>query len=151
MKLPDDTSLGEARDLLRAVVDEGDHCPCCTQFAKVYRRKITSTSARSLIRLWRAAGHDYAHLPTVLDQFHADEAKMVHWGLIEEESIIRPDGGRAGWWRVTELGALWISRAVTVPKYARVYDGRCLGMTGPGVTIDDALGTKFSLIELMSE
>jgi len=148
--LPSDTPLGEARAWLRQRVDKGEHCPCCTQFAKVYRRPITSASARSLVLLWRAAQHNYAHLPTVLKHTHADEAKLAYWGLMEEEAVVRPDGGRAGWWRVTDLGERWIYQTVTVPKYARIYDGRCLGLSGDPVTIIDALGTRFDLRVLMS-
>lgn len=33
-------TLDQARDWLRANVDEGAHCPLCTQHAKVYRRGL---------------------------------------------------------------------------------------------------------------
>lgn len=75
---------------------------------------------------------------------------MVHWGLIEEEPIVRPDGGRAGWWRITPFGQQFVLGNSTVPKYARLYDGRCLGLEGVPVTIRDCLGTKFNYADLMA-
>ena len=33
-------TLDEAKAWLRDQVDDGAHCPCCGQFAKVYKRRI---------------------------------------------------------------------------------------------------------------
>jgi hypothetical protein len=145
------TPLGQLKAWLRAKADEGTTCPLCEQTVKVYRRKITSTMARSLIEMYRAAGKDWAHLPTVISSQRADEGKLAYWGLLEEEKVRRPDGGRAGYWRVTDLGELFIQGNLAVPKYARVYNGRCLSLvTTEKVTIKDALGTKFDYAELMA-
>lgn len=142
-------TLQEARDWLRARVDKGERCPCCNQFAKVYKRQVTSTSAAALVTMWSRHGFDVVHLPT-LTRMGGDTCKMVYWGLIEEESTRRTDGGRAGWWAVTPKGRDWILGKITIPKYARVYDGRCLGLTGNPVTIQQALGKRFDLQELMA-
>jgi hypothetical protein len=148
----DHWTLGDTRDWLRRRLEDGEHCPCCTQFAKVYRRKITSTSARALITMFRAgAQYEPKHLPTVLGRKQADETKMAYWGLIQEESAQRSDGGRAGWWQITELGVEWIHGRVAMPRYARIYDGRCLALVGEPTTIQDCLGTRFNLSELMTE
>ena len=56
-------TLADARDELRDLVNDGHRCPCCTQFAKVYRRKIHSTTARELIGFYRAAHRDWFYLP----------------------------------------------------------------------------------------
>jgi hypothetical protein len=143
-------TLEEARDWLRARVEDGDYCPCCTQFAKVYKRKINSGMVRALINLYRAGGpgRDFRHLPPI-DPSHGDAAKLVYWELIEEEPVVREDGGRAGWWRVTPLGEDFLRGWIKVIKYARVYDSRLLGFTGGKVDVRDALGTKFKLDDLM--
>jgi hypothetical protein len=148
----DDMTLGEAREILRELLDAGHKCPCCTQMAKIYRRKITGRQAAALISLFRAAGRDYGHFPTVApDHYEAAQAALLrYWGLTEELQEKREDGGRAGWWRVTERGEAWIRGQTTVPKYARTYDSRCLGLTGESVTVVDALGTKFNYNELMA-
>ena len=39
----DGMTLGEARDWLRERIEDGEECPCCRQFAKVYRRRLYAT------------------------------------------------------------------------------------------------------------
>lgn len=128
---------------------QGVRCPACDQLAKVYRRKVTSTAAHALVMLWLNSAHDFAHLPTVRGANDGEAAKLAYWGLIEEERTLRPDGGRSGWWRVTDAGEAFL-RGQTVAKYALVYDGDVLGYEGPDVSIHDALGTRFDLAELMA-
>lgn len=147
----DDVSLGDARDWLRERVDSGERCPCCKQFAKVYRRKLNSTNAMLLIRAYRVAGCAPFHAPTVLSSHAGGEwARLLHWGLIADLHLERDDGGHAGWWRVTEDGERFVKGRVSVPKYVRIYDGRCLGLQGDLVSIRDCLGEKFDYAELMA-
>ena len=145
----DAMTLAEARDELRRLVDDGYRCPLCTQFAKVYRRKLNSGMARSLIRMWRKAGLDWINVPDQIGARSREEGKLRYWGLVEEADVEREDGGRAGWWRVTREGARFVTGKITVPKYARIYDGRCLGLHGEPVTIRDCLGERFDYAELM--
>lgn len=143
-------TLAEARDTLQLQLDEGTTCPCCDQFAKVYSRKINAGHARALIALYRAVGRDWGHLATY-DQSR-EASKLAYWGLIEEESARRDDGGRSGWWRITDLGERFLRNQLLVPKHARVYDGRLLRLddTDGLVSIVDALGTRFNYSELMA-
>jgi len=148
--------LEEARNWLRARVEDGAECPCCTQFAKVYKRKLTSCGARTLIRMWRDSGLEWVHVPTLLKTQLPDIAHQggyatlgQHWRLIVESPDEREDGGRVGWWRVTELGERFVREQVTIQKYARLYDGRCMNLVGSEISIKDALGTKFDYNELM--
>lgn len=148
--LPDDVPLAAARDWLRTrALDGGAHCPCCTQYAKVYRRKLTSATGRALCELWRAAGQRFAYLPDVVS-VRADEAKARYWGLIESRGEYRDDGSpRSGFWRLTDDGVGFVSHRYRVPAYALIYDGRCLGLEGEPVGIDDVLGSRFDYGELM--
>lgn len=149
----DNTPLGTARRWLRDRVDEGERCPCCTQLAKVYRRALNAGMARALIAMYRAGGTDWIHKPTVLKGLGSaarDESILRYWGLLEEEKDRRPDGGRSGWWRVTDAGEEFVLGATTVPKHARIYDGRCLGLDPESyISIKDALGNKFDYDALM--
>ena len=98
----------------------------------------------------RAGGHgSFVHLPTVLGRKQADEAKLRYWGLIEEELKLREDGGRAGWWRVTDAGALWARGLSAVPRYAVIFDSKLLRLEGPPLTIVEALGNRFNYRDLM--
>lgn len=143
------TPLGRAKEWLRERVDDGEYCPLCTQYAKVYRRKINSTMARALIALWRHdARPEFTHGPSLPGDTH-ELSQFAWWGLIEEEKVKRPDGGRAGFWRLTNEGEAFVRGQMTVQKYARIYDGRCLGLDGDPVSIQDALGNKFNYDDLM--
>jgi len=99
--------------------------------------------------MYRQAGMDMIHVPTIT-RMGGDTCKMVYWELIEEESSRRADGGRAGYWAVTPKGRDWILGNITVPQYARIYNGRCQGLTGNERTIVQALGKKFNYRELMN-
>lgn len=154
MTVDTDLSLEEARAWLRERVDEGERCPCCTQFAKVYKRSINSTMARGLIDIYRASGQEWCHVRTLRRRSGAgdnrEESKLRYWGLVEEESERREDGGRSGWWRVTPVGQQFVLGQLHVAKYAHIYDGRCLRLSGPLVTIRQALGSRFNYDELMA-
>ncbi|OYN81720.1 hypothetical protein [Mycolicibacterium sphagni] len=154
-------TLDAARDWLRDRVDDGEECPCCRQFAKVYKRKLNAGMARVLIAMYRKAGTDWTYLPHVdlkdgekrRTVGHSGEMCMTrYWGLIEAyPDTKREDGSsRVGWWRLTPLGVEFVLGRTQVPKYARVYSSRCLGLTGDPVSITDALGTKFNYADLMA-
>ena len=145
-------TLEEAREWLREHVKDGAECPCCTQFAKVYRRKIYSRMARLLILAWREAETHWFYLPTTLKDNSGDFAKLRYWGLVEEQDGEREDGSKhVGWWRITEKGEAYVKGELAVPKYARIYNGRCLGLVvDETADIRDALGKHFSYSDLMA-
>ena len=145
-------TLDEARAWLRARIDDGALCPCCTQMVKAYRRQINSRQARCLIAIYRAAGTDWCHIPTVeakLGLGGSETGRLRHWGLITELQARRDDGGRAGWWRITDRGERYVQGKLRVPRYARIFNARCLELYGEPVGILDALGTEFNYTELM--
>lgn len=143
------TQLHQLRTWLLGKAEEGATCPLCHQHVKIYKRKLNSGMARSLILMYRAGGLNYIHLPTTIGSRSREEGKLRYWGMVEEETTLRPDGGRAGYWRVTPVGELFIQGKMTVYSHARIYNGRCMGLVGEQVSIKDALGSKFSYDELM--
>lgn len=148
----DSMTLAEARALLRQLVDEGATCPCCRQFAKVYKRKIHSAMARDLIKFWRAHRREYGHSTRTLGATAPDFVKLVHWGMIEAQPGERDDGSnRTGWWRITAEGERFVLGLEQAPSHVKLYDGRKLGMAGKWVYIQDALGRRFRYDELMGE
>jgi hypothetical protein len=145
-------TLEETRRWLWTRLADGEHCPCCGQYAKIYPRQITSSMAHKLILLFKMHGFEWFHLPTSLAKLGIparDEAFLKFWKLIEEATEKREDGGRAGWWRVTGPGKLFISNILTVPRYAMVYDNHLLHYQGDNISIKDALKKKFDYEELM--
>jgi len=141
-------SLEEAKDWLRDRVDDGARCPCCQQFAKVYRRKINSGMARALIQCYLIGRGQYVHATELGSH---ETAQLQWWGLLEEQPAKRPDGGRTGWWRITPLGEDWMRGKARVPKYVAIYDGKLMAPPhGDWWGIREAVGTKFDLDDLMA-
>lgn len=149
---PDSMPLGIARAKLAEMVEEGTTCPACTQHAQVYRWSLYSTAVRMLARLWHVGGtSEFVESKAVKaagDGGHCSQLR--HWGLVEQESERRPDGGKSGWWRVTKVGADFLQGRVTIPKYVYVYDGTCLRSDGPPVTVRECLGKKFDYDLMMA-
>lgn len=147
-------TLDAAREWVRDMArGEGARCPCCDQFAKVYRRTITSTMAHALVHLYHARG-TWVHVPS-----HAgiaakggDHAKLAYWGLAEQLSGPAEDGNpHQGRWRITDAGAAWVNGATRVPRYVYLYDGKPVAVPcDETLSIHDALGTRFDYLELMA-
>lgn len=160
----DAVTLCYARQWLTAHVQDGASCPCCTQFAKVYARTITSSMAYALVMIYKRpimeGESEYFHVPDYLSRVcklgpttrGGDWAKLVAWGLLEEREGVRDDGSsRTGFYRITDLGKSVARGEATVPKYALIYNGTLLRLDNTkSVTISDALGKKFDYAELMS-
>jgi hypothetical protein len=88
----------------------------------------------------------FFHLPTVIGRRSSEEHKLVSWGLIEEERIFRPDGGRAGYWRITLRGRAYVLGLLSVP-YTAVTGPRntLVRFDGPLRDIHAAYGEPFDL------
>jgi len=145
-------SLEQARkNLMIKARDKGAICPCCGQFAKVYDRQINTGMARSLWRMFHHSGREWQHIPTTIGARSREEGKLAYWGLVEESAEPRGDGGRAGWWRVTQRGVYFLQGKIRLPKYARVYNAECLELDDSRGTVSfkDCLGAGFDLEELM--
>ncbi len=146
-------TLAEARDTLRGLVDVGYPCPCCDQLAKVYKRPIGRSNARDLLNAFRRHGiGEWFHFQSLPGKIQngGDTGKLRFWGLVDEQTeILRDDGGRCGYWQITTKGRAWLLGQISVPKYARIYDGKLLELTGRDWTIRDAMGKDFRLDEIM--
>lgn len=144
-----ENTIAEAVEYLAEHAEEGTSCPACGQFVKVYRRPLSSTTARVLVAMYRANGDGWVHLPD-LQMVRSDEAKARHWNLIQQRPGEREDGSpRTGWWRLTHEGVEFVNRRLRVPKYALIYNGSCLGLEGPPTSIVQCLGTRFNYSRLM--
>jgi len=147
----DGSSLKYARLwLINQANGKGAKCPCCHQFTKVYWRSINSGMARSLIAIYRKYGLEFGYIPA-LSAKSREEGKFVYWGMLEEAIQPRPDGGRAGYWRVTDKGEDFILRGLRVPKHALVYDGEFIRWADEKdlVNIRDCLKKHFDLDVLL--
>lgn len=170
---PNTTSLADARDWMRQhVVRYGAVCPCCEQFAKVYRRKLNSQMARAMIAIYRSTQPgEWIDVPALLVALAADPrwhlstvvrggdwAKARWFGLIEQQQTIDDSVGPKSkqrfklsrLYRLTPMGRQFVERAIRVPSVVVIYNDRPLRLdTSEAVDIVDALGRHFDYSELM--
>ena len=152
------TTLLAARIWLQEGKERGVVCPCCDQYAKIYKRKFNSSMARGLITLARYASthpqEEWFHLATIFRDAKVcasnDGALLRHWGLIAPFKGQRKDGSkRVGYHRLTDLGKSFARGIGTIPAYAVLYSEELLRLSEEQVTMKAALGAKFSFEELM--
>lgn len=148
--ITDDSTVAESKAWLEENRHDGVDCPSCGELVKVYRYNVDSAMARTLILMYRAGGvESFVHTPSLPGDTHK-ASQLKWWGFVEEERILRPDGGRAGFWRVTEAGERWVNGGLA-PKHAFVFNGKAIEMSEDvSVTINDALGKKFNFMNLMN-
>lgn len=144
--------LEEAQDEFFDNLVEGIKCPCCDRWGKVYRWSLYPNAAALICRMVAESGAgQFVETKTIIERGLSRRTEGRHWGLIEQESELRADGGRTGWWRVTPLGERFVSGESTIPKYAWVYDKKVIHLGGPEITLPEALKGKFDYNEMMSE
>jgi hypothetical protein len=159
------TTLEQAKQWLRERVKEGAECPCCTQFAKVYRRKLNSSMAYALIlvdRFFRSnPTEQWLHVPSHLADLglpgktaaaiRGDWAKLLHWNmLIERQGESTSGTPHSGYYGITDVGRGFVGGKIRVPRFAYFYDSKCLRLDADIDTdIHEALGDKFDYAELM--
>lgn len=152
MTINEHTPLGQVREHLREHWHEGLACPACKQRVQLYRRKLNSGMAYALVVMWKRHGTRWQDKTVTLRGVGAaarDESLLRFWGLLEEDTRPREDGGRAGIWRVTLAGAEFVREQRRVQSHALVFDNVCYGLDGDPITIRQALGNRFNLDELL--
>ena len=146
--------LTAARQRVQNDLSKGVKCPCCDQWAKLYRRHITSSMAHALILMYRyfAANpnDDDLHVARFLvlrkrssDVAGGDVIKLRHWGLIER-------GKRVGHYRLTVRGRQFVRGRSTVPKFIYLFNNTVMNTSPDTIVIQDIFaGTKLNYNELM--
>lgn len=161
------TTLDDAQREMwaRALTNKGTTCPCCTQFVKIYKRPVNQSQGRSLICLYKFFSvnpDEWLHIPKYLADRHENRNNDIgltrHWGLLEEMDVRRDDGApHAGMYRMTEFGFKFVTRQISIPKYAFLYDSDLLGLSDgvyaplESITIDEATSDEgyFHYLDLM--
>lgn len=150
---PHGMTLADAQDALAEQLEDGTRCPCCDQHAQIYRWSLYATAVKALIALYKKGGTttfiESKTLKPLVPSYQGDMSRLRHWGLAEQESERRPDGGKSGFWRVTSFGEAFVLGYQTIPKYVWIYSGRVLASGGERCTIKDTLGKKFDYDAMM--
>ncbi len=148
----DDTLADAQTFVLSGMWSGGVHCPCCGQYARVYRRKLTSDMARFLIEVVLRTGPGQWLDVTTVRLRGGDYAKLAYWGLIAHRAE-SPEGQKySGQWMATHQGRLFALDRMRVPSHVLVFDARTFGYDGSRlVSVREALGERFNYDELMAE
>jgi len=152
------TTLFVAAMNLEENLEVGAKCPCCLQYAKVYRRSLNSGMAASLIWLCRefmygagleaGAYVDIGRAPKYVLRSR-EWGKLAHWKLAEIRPHLSDEKRTSGLWRPTKEGGLFVRGTLEVPSHVYLYDNKVLGFSRDRVGIVDALKNKFDYKELM--
>lgn len=155
MKIPDFETLEEAKEWLRIHWYDGVPCPCCKQMVKLYPRKIYSTMARNLINLYKLdfkyQNRYFFHISEFCPKHPGDFAKLVYWGLVEEEVNEKDSKRTSGMWAITESGRDFVRGEISVIEYKLVFNKEVRGTKGQYVRIKHCLGKDFNYEELMND
>lgn len=146
-------TLDEASEYVRAGLDEGVTCPCCSQFCKIYRRKIYRSMAEWLLWIVREfeAARSWIDIRDSAVR-GGDYAKLGLWGLIRSEIEYErardsATAGRSGMWAPTLRGIRFAKGEITVPRHVYVFDDRVLRFSPESVAISDCLPSNFDFRE----
>jgi hypothetical protein len=143
-------TIEHSREWLDENRHEGVSCPSCEQYVKVYRRTINGGMVRTLATMYQNAGLEFVHVPSLKVDTNHEVSQLAWRGLVEEEKRVREDGGRAGFWKVTLAGALWLKGMTSAPKYAIVYNNKVLELTEDDtVRVTDVKTKNFNLQEII--
>ena len=150
-------SLVDAKEWLNARIYEGAPCPCCGQFARVYRRKLNVGLACWLIWLVkrhlatiRAVGHDEVwHDVRDSDVRGGDYGKLIHWRLVVQKENEDETKRTSGMWQPTARGVEFACHNSTEPSHVYLYNNQVIGWSDKQFSISDALTKKFNYSELM--
>ncbi len=158
---PSDGSLFEAKKYLEDNILAGTPCPCCFQYVKMYRRKITTVMARTLIRLVvlnrDKPDQEYFHVRDIVKGISStgtnDFSKMLHWKLIKPQPQEKNDdeikGRTSGMWKITEKGIRFAMNDMSLPKIVFIFNKKVYGFSQDKINIVTALTQKFDYDELM--
>jgi hypothetical protein len=130
----------------------GVECPCCERFLKIYKRPITSTMARMIIKLYHLGG-EWHHVRIIAkgisDTGTNDFSKLAYWELIKQGENNNPKKKNSGNWKITKKGKKFVLNQILVSSHAYVYNKNVLEFEGTDTTIIKSLGKDFDYSELM--
>lgn len=125
-----------------------DRCEKCGQSVQRWDRKLNKSMAEGLVLMYHKGKYNFHHTPS-LHTSH-ELAQLRWWDLTQPKPGSRPDGGAAGWYRLTSRGRSFVEGKTTVPFYCLAPKfGESLELSGPEVDIDYCLGESFDLQELL--
>ena len=146
--------LTTLREEWRQVIEgEGDRCPCCDRWGRIYKRHINETMARSLMWLCDAPTEKgWVNVPVHAPRWLVRSNQLPTlrwWELVERAGSDDVKKKHSGLWRPTDLGRAFASGKVAVPKTVFTYNGTREKYGDEEVFISECFGTYFSYADVM--
>lgn len=149
-------TVGQAQKWLDREIPTGAACPVCDRQNKVYKRRLHPSMARMLIALYSlnpVTQEGYTSINDITNKAElshpGDFSKLAWWGLVESAPCNwSKDKKSSGHWRITPKGTDFVWRRISVSNYIVEFQGRCIVSSDGQITIDQALGNKFSYSSL---
>jgi len=147
--------LYTARNLVDDNAKTGIDCPCCGQFAKIYKRKINTPMSRFLI--WFVMRYESDPRWYSLYEFPlfqgcrggGDFPKLRYWNLLVQKENEDPEKKCSGIWKTTPKAREFVYQETKLPSHVYLYNGKMVGYTDELTDITECLGKKFSYPEVM--
>lgn len=146
--------LKDAQSEMVKKLKAGTECPCCGQFAKMYKLTISAGMARALIWICQQSGPERAWVaveekgPRWLLRSRS-HAKLRHWNLLERRENLSTKKRHSGIYRPSIEGQLFVEGKLRVFKNRWLYNNKCRGADGEQISIEDCLGEPFDFSKLM--
>jgi len=145
----------ETREIFEEQKKDGCTCPLCGQYAKVYRRKLNSTMAVMLVKLYKHhkanSFAEFYHISEFLGSGNTggDFSKLRYWNLVEPHENEDESKKTSGMWKLTWKGRMFAEGACGIPSHVDLYNGELLGFSGDPVYIYECFNKHFNYSELM--
>lgn len=130
-------------------------CALCGAEHRIYRRKLNTGMAETLVKMYRLGGGAAAGWVNVVQLFPntsqrgGEWAQVRHWGLALPRDVRNVGQNSPGDWRLSPLGVAFVENRMQVPMYIETRGGELLGKSVETVSIMGALGTKFDYAALL--
>lgn len=148
-------TIAESKQFLKKNYDKGCICPACGQFVKLYKRKLNSGMAVTLIHMYNYNAYAWINVKDFLREKklrnNHDWTLLKYWGILEEKPGKPGHGGKTlGEWRITNKGREFVLNRLSVPKRILIYNSQFQGFDTDITSIINSLGEKFIYRELMN-
>ncbi len=108
-------------------LNESVECPCCKGLVTKYKRTLNTGQAYFLYELFKAyrrtgeVWHRFNDIQAVVEELHnrrcTDYTKLKDFGMIKSKGTTRGDGNSAGYFAVTQRGAMFLEGKLSIPEY----------------------------------
>lgn len=121
-------TVSVAREWLKSVLGRGGFCPTCDRIAVYKNYPMKDSMARLLIEMYRHHGMSSVDVREFyLDGELVDRnnyvSKIAQRGLVVEDlTKYRKDGGKGGWYKLTDAGVEWIFNRSLTPATVRSFN-----------------------------